>query len=296
MATPIPIPAEVRARLAGLALSGRGGGGGFGQHPSRSRGAGLEFAEYRAYTQGDDPRRIDWKLYGRSDRHFVREAERDSTLEVWLLLDATASMRQADSARPDYSKLDAAKLLAACVMELALRQGDRFGVLALGGAAPLRIPLGTGSRHRDRCHFALAGLEPAGNWPAADRVVHLAEGIRREALVILLSDCFDDGVATLAGQLAGAGREVVAVQILVPDERDFPFRGGHRFVDPETGAERRVDAAAVRAGFLARFAAAREDLARRFAAAGIRLATFVTDEAADAPLRALFGAPRGSGR
>jgi uncharacterized protein (DUF58 family) len=290
MATPISIPTEVRARLAGLALTGRGGGSGFGQHPSRSRGAGLEFAEYRAYTQGDDPRRIDWKLHARSDRHFVREAERDSTLEVWLLLDATASMRQADGARPAYGKLDAARLMAACVIELALRQGDRFGVLALGGAAPLAIPAGMGPRQRDRCLSALGGLAPVGAWPDAATANRLAEGIARDALVLLLSDCFDAEAVALAERLAGAGRDVAVVQILAADERDFPFRGGHRFIDPESAAERRVDASAVRAGFLDRFVAARQGLARRFAAAGIRFATHVLDEPLDAPLRLLFGA------
>ena len=132
------IPPDVRARLRELRLVARAGAGGvgLGQHASRSRGAGLEFAQYRAYEPGDEPRRIDWKLYARSDRYFVREAERDSPLTIWLLLDATASMRQADAARPDFTKLDAAKTLAACVIELALRQGDRFGLITTGGRMP----------------------------------------------------------------------------------------------------------------------------------------------------------------
>ncbi len=130
------IPADVRARLKDLRLYSQrvSGAQGIGQHQSRSRGAGLEFAQYRAYEPGDEPRQIDWKLYARSDKFFVREAERDSPMIVWLLIDATASMAQYDAKRPEWSRLHAAKAQAACVFELALRQGDRFGVIAVNDA------------------------------------------------------------------------------------------------------------------------------------------------------------------
>src|SRR5215813_2232810 len=130
MAAVALIPADVRARLKHLRLRARhgAGGDGLGQHASRSRGAGLEFAQYRAYEPGDEPRHIDWKLYARSDRFFVRDATRDTPLTAWLLVDATASMAQADAARPEYTKLVAAKALAACIAEIALQQGDSFGL------------------------------------------------------------------------------------------------------------------------------------------------------------------------
>ena len=288
------VSTEVGARLRDLHLVARraAGGDGLGQHASRSRGAGLEFAQYRAYEPGDEPRRIDWKLFARSDRYFVREAERDSPLCAWLLLDATASMRQVDQARPRYTKLDAAKLIAACVIELALRQGDRFGLAALGGKPALHLPTASGARARDRCMAALAALEPSGRWPGDADMAPLWNGLRGDALVLVLSDFFDDAAVDVAERLAGAGREVLTIQLLGADERDFPFRGGHRFHDPETGAERRVDAAAVRGDFLARFGAARAALARRLAARGIRHVEHVLDEPVDAPLRRLFGTPR----
>jgi hypothetical protein len=129
------IPPDVRARLKDLRLRARhgAGGDGLGQHASKSRGAGLEFVQYRAYEPGDEPRRIDWKLFARSDRYFVRESERDSPLTLWLVVDATASMAQADTVRPQWRKIDAAKTLAACAIQLALQQGDRFGLIALDG-------------------------------------------------------------------------------------------------------------------------------------------------------------------
>lgn len=284
------IPADVRARLRGLRLHARNGAGdGLGQHQSRSRGAGLEFAQYRAYEPGDEPRRIDWKLFARSDRYFVREAERDSPLTVWLLLDATASMRQADRARADWSKLDAAKSLCACVMELALQQGDRFGVMALGGSAALALPAAAGARQRDRALLELARLDAAGPWPSMSALRVALERIAPNALVLLVSDFFDDAAAELAERLAAARREVLSVQFIAADERDFPFTGGHRLRDPESGRERRVDAAAVRGDYLERFAAMRAQLAQRFAARGIRHVQYVLDAPLDAPLRALFG-------
>jgi uncharacterized protein (DUF58 family) len=285
------IPADVRARLKHLRLRARhgAGGDGLGQPASRSRGAGLEFAQYRAYEPGDEPRRIDWKLYARSDRYFVRESERDSPLTIWLLIDASASMAQADTARPDWRKLDAAKTIAACAIELALRQGDRFGLIALAAGGPTLIAADAGARHRDRCLLELEKIECAGAWPAESTLRPLWERVVPSSLVLVLSDFFDDAAADLAIRFAAARREVLTIQMLSADERDFPFDGGHRFVDPESGFDRRVEAAAIRSDFLDRFRTARANLARRFAASGSRHAEYCLDTAPDLPLQQCFG-------
>ncbi|MET0232164.1 MAG: DUF58 domain-containing protein, partial [Rhodanobacteraceae bacterium] len=205
------IPADVRARLKNLRLRARNGAGGdgLGQHQSRSRGAGLEFAQYRAYEPGDEPRRIDWKLYARSDRYFVRESERDSPLTLWLVIDASASMTQADTARRDWRKLDAAKTIAACAIELALRQGDRFGLVALGAGGPKLVTADAGSRHRDRCMLELERIDAAGEWPPEPALRPLWERVRASSLVLVLSDFFDDAPAALALRFAAARREVL---------------------------------------------------------------------------------------
>jgi uncharacterized protein (DUF58 family) len=289
------ISPALRVHLRGLRLQARRAGGeGLGLHTSRSRGAGLEFAEYRAYEPGDELRRIDWKLYARSDRYFVRDAERDSPLIAWVILDASASMRQGDAARPAWTRLEAAKTFAACVIELALRQGDRYGLLALGGAAPLFIPAAAGTRQRDRCLLELERLAPGEGALVIDAPDVLWERIPPQALVVLLSDFYDEAIENLALRLASARREVVTLQLLTAEERDFPFAGGYRFVDPESGAERLTDAVAVRREFLERFAAARQTLAQRFIAAGIRHGEYVLDRPLEEPLQRLFGA-RGKG-
>jgi uncharacterized protein (DUF58 family) len=285
------IPPQVRSRLKRLRLTSRRAAGeqGVGLHQSRSRGAGLEFAQYRPYELGDEPRQIDWKLYGRSDRFFVRESERESPLALWILIDCSASMAQEDAARPGWSRLDAAKALAASLAELALRQGDRFGwALLHEGGLRLVAPAG-GPRRRDRLLLDLLPLSAAGAFPAAEQLVPLWDRIRPLDLVAVLSDCFDADCVAMMRRLAAAGREVLAVQLLTAEERDFPFRGGHRFREPESGAELLGDGDALREDYLQRFRQAREQLHAELDSVGIRHAELVLDEELDKPLRHLFG-------
>jgi uncharacterized protein (DUF58 family) len=289
--TPLTIPPEIRSRLRRLALRTRRdlGSRGFGMHPSRNKGSGIEFAQYRAYEPGDEPRRIDWKLFARSDKFFVREAEEESPVSVWILIDASASMGQADRSAPDWSRLDAAKLLALCIVELAQMQGDRFGWIALkSGALGLAEPRG-GRAQIDRLQIDCARLQAAGTFPDAGTLAPLWERIGAHDLVLFLSDCFDDGGIALIERLAKAGREVLAVQMLTVEERDFPFDGGYRFLDQESGDALIGDGKALRETYLGRFAAARASLEARLDRAGIRHTAYVLDESIDKPLQVFFG-------
>lgn len=292
MAANVPplIPADVRSRLRSLRLwpQRASGNRSIGAHASRSRGAGLEFAQYRAYEPGDEPRQIDWKLYARSDRFFVRESERESPITIWLLLDATASMGQADQLRPDWTRLHTAKALAACVAELALQQGDAFGLVAIHGDGLQLLPSGTGLRQRDRLHLQLRALRANGQWPEPQRLAPIWERIATNDMVVMIGDGFDDAAIALAERLANAGRDVIHLQLLTVEERDFPFRDGHRFREPETGEELLADGPAVRADYLQRMADARRRLDARLQAAGIRHDTAFLDEPIDAPLQRLF--------
>nr|WP_255699304.1 DUF58 domain-containing protein [Luteimonas sp. Y-2-2-4F] len=284
--------AGLRAALRGLRIAPRRGGArsGIGQHRGRERGAGLEFAQYRAYEPGDEPRAIDWKLYARSDRLFVREAERESPLTVWVLLDASASMGQADEDRPDWTRLDAARQFALAIAELVTGQGDRIGLLALQGGRVECVPAAAGTRQRDRLRLALADLQAQGGWPAPERLAPVWERIAPGDLAVLVGDLFDPGAAALAARLSAARREVLAIQVLTVGERDFPYRDGRRFQDPETGEWLPGDGAALRAGFLERFGAAQAQLAAGLDAAGVRHARYVLDAPLAAPLQALFAA------
>ncbi|HSX61605.1 MAG TPA: DUF58 domain-containing protein [Tahibacter sp.] len=286
----------LRARLRDLRLVPRRAAGaqGLGQHSSRSRGVGLEFAQYRAYAPGDEPRRVDWKLYARSDRYFVRESERDSPLDLWVLVDASASMAQSDAANASLSRLDAARTLAACAIELALRQGDRFGIAALSSQPLALVAADSGPRQRDRCVQELLRWQAEGRWPVADQLLPLWERIAPASLVLLLTDAHDDAAIALAERLAAARREVVMIRVLTAEERDFPFRDNRRFMDVENGTEILADGPGARAAYLDAFAQAHAALASRLAASGIRLAVHYLDESPDRALRQLFGARPGS--
>ncbi|WP_379922489.1 DUF58 domain-containing protein [Erythrobacter sp. R86502] len=288
---PLTIPPEIRARLKRLSLATRRRSAlySFGVQASRNKGTGLEFAQYRAYEPGDEPRRIDWKLFARSDRFFVREAEAESPVAVWILLDATASMAQADRARPDWSRFDAARLLSLCVAELATAQGDRFGWAVLAEAAFSVADPRSGRAQAGRMQVEFSRLVPGGGFPDHAIIAPLWHRIGPHDLVVFISDCFDDRGIAVIERLAKAGREVLAIQVLTAEERDFPFHGGFRFRDQETGNELVSDGAAMRESFLAHFAAARAALHERLEHAGIRHATLFIDEAIDRPLHALFG-------
>lgn len=294
--TPELVTPALRARLRDLRLVPRRAAGaqGLGQHSSRSRGVGLEFAQYRAYAPGDEPRRVDWKLYARSDRYFVRESERDSPLDLWVLVDTSASMAQVDEVDASSNRLDAARTLAACAIELALRQGDRFGVAALSTQPLSLVAADNGPRQRDRCVQELLRWRAAGRWPEQASLLPLWERIAPASLVLLLSDAFDEAAAALAERLAAARREVVVIRILTAEERDFPFRDNRRFIDVENGTELLADGPTARADYLQAFAQAQQALRSRLAASGIRLATHYLDEPADVALRQLFGTRPGA--
>ncbi|OEZ01002.1 MULTISPECIES: DUF58 domain-containing protein [Stenotrophomonas] len=294
MHAPIAIPADVRSRLKALRLLPRRavGAQSIGQHASRSRGAGLEFAQYRAYEPGDELRQIDWKLYARSDRFFVRESERESPVTIWILLDATASAGQCDRARPAVSRLDHASAVAACIIELALQQGDRLGLIAISGEGVQLVPAGSGARQRDRIHLLLHRLRAHGAWPASDALRPVWERVQANDMLIALGDGFDEAGTVLLERLAAARRDVAQLQILTADERDFPFQDGHRFRDPETGEELLGDGRAIRDDYLARFAEAQRLLQSRLQRGGIAHVVTHTDQPLDAPLRALAGVGR----
>ncbi|WP_426162930.1 DUF58 domain-containing protein [Sandarakinorhabdus sp. DWP1-3-1] len=289
--SPDLIPPAVRNRLKSLRITARRAVDlqGIGLHHSRSRGAGLEFAQYRAYERGDEPRAIDWKLYARSDRFFVRESERESPLALWLLVDASASMAQADPGRPDWSRLAAARGLAAAIAELAMQQGDRFGLIGLSHAGLSLLAAGTGVRQRDRLALELRRLDAGRGFPALGQLAPLWDRVGAHDLVVMISDFFDPATLDLAGRLAAARREVLAIEVLTVTERDFPYRGGYRFRDPETGEELLGDGVALRDDFLARFGAARAERHARLDSLGIRHAALFLDEELDVPLRRLFG-------
>ena len=182
------IDPHVLTRIDNLELVARGVVDGFisGLHRSAALGMSVDFAEHRAYMPGDDVRRIDWRVYARTDRLYVKEFEADTNANLHLLLDISASM---DYGSAGVTKLEYAKFLAASLAYLSMRQRDRIGLITFDNDIIDSIP--TSVRHFDRVLHALDQLEPGGVSDYQSTFVKIAEGLRRRSLVVLISDLYD---------------------------------------------------------------------------------------------------------
>jgi uncharacterized protein (DUF58 family) len=245
--------------------------GGFaGIHRGLHRGAGIEFAAYRRYAPGDDVTRVDWRVYGRSDRFYVKEAETESDLVCRILVDATGSMGYGSGPR---TKLEAACEVAAVLAALLVRQGDAVGLLSLGGTpavdiAPRRAPVQVGI-----VAAALTALRPTGEDDPAEAIAGLAGRLRRRGLVLVFSDAFcdPDTLMSRLGWLAHRGHDVSLFRVWDPREADLDFAGTVRFEDLEGGPATTVAAAAAAVAYRRRWQAHQQRLEAGGAERGVRV-------------------------
>lgn len=289
------------AATRGLSLAARQLAAGLlpGVHASRRVGLAREFSQYRAYQPGDEPRHIDWKLFARSDRYFVRESDVETAVTVRVILDATASMRAADTTGPGTGtrKFDAARLLAATLLYLAQSQGDQIGLHAVADGKVISVPPGQQRQPWERVVRTLERLEPAGRWPADPRAFHaaLASGSRPAAdrhtreIVVVLTDTHEHGeeIRASLAPLRSRRHELLLVHLVGRDEIDFPFHGPTRFEDLETGEIFETDADAARAAFLEAQATHLQAWTRAWSGSGrFQSVRFRLDEPLDQALRA----------
>jgi uncharacterized protein (DUF58 family) len=228
------IDPKALARIDSLELLARTVVEGFinGLHRSPNLGASMDFAEHRAYMPGDDLRRIDWRLFGRSDRYFVKEFEADTNTNLLLLLDVSASMGYASG---PISKLQYAKFLASCLGYFSSRQRDRVGLATFENTIVDYVP--PAAKHLPIVLQTIARAKPEGqsNIDAALRAV--AEHARRRQIVVIISDLYDDPerVVRAVASLRNRGNDLIVLQVLDPAELDLPFDDAANFEDMETG-------------------------------------------------------------
>lgn len=213
-----------------------------GLHHSRRNGVGVEFAQFRAYQPGDDPKRIDWKRYAQTGKHLVRESETESSQHVRLLLDLSGSMNYAEG---DVRRLDYAKVLLAAVAYIANRQGDQLSLYGVreGQLEPLVPP---GKQAFQKVLGRLAGVTAAGGWPANPSQFPVPNRNQNE-LLVLVSDLLqlNDEWITLLRQAATPRREILLIQVLGQQEIAFDLSGFYQFQDLETNQTIEVQADAV---------------------------------------------------
>lgn len=239
------------ARIKDLPLIAKTVADGFlhGLQQSHQRGVGIEFSQYRSYEPGDPLNRIDWKLFARSDRYFVREAERESEITMWFVLDASASMQLgSESKTASWSKFDYARHLVATLSYIGQRQGDNVGLLALSGQQHDMVPPGSGERHWHRLLKQLTRIKSGDSFPQATQIKSAIERLQRPGIVFIISDLYQlsNEIHEFMTQISTGNTEVVAMQLQCGDELQFPYKGAIRFEDLETNEQVLVSAASAR--------------------------------------------------
>lgn len=271
---------EVRARhiVEGL-LSG--------MHRSPYFGQSVEFLQHRQYVYGDDLRHVDWKVWGKQDRLYVKQFEEDTNLRACLLVDLSASMSYGSGS---LNKCDYAATAAAALAYLLLRQHDAVGCVAFDEAIRQTIPLRTRTNHLMTIIRALDTVEPRDKTGLATVLTQVAEAYPRRGLMVLFSDLLVDTDDLLRGLrlLRQRGHDVLVLHILDDDELDFPFSGPARFEGLETSDVLSCNPRALRNGYLDALEGFLSTVRRGCARDGIDYALLRTSDPLDAALIAFL--------
>ena len=256
----------------------------FGGHQGRTAGAGLEFNQYRSYQPGDDLRRIDWKLYARSDRFYVRESQVETSVNVRFVLDASASMLHEEDG---FSKFDYARFLTASLAYLAGRQGDAVGLFALREGCVVALAPQRGPQHLHRLLHALEALEAGGVWPAWEAVEQLFTVATHRDLVVVITDLHErkEEIRTVLAKVQALRNEVLLFHVMGRRELDFSYEGVVEFEELETGRVMQVDADRVRPGYRKAMAWHLTDLRQALHDLGVAYSLFTLDQPLDSALR-----------
>ena len=258
-ATSVPgahlIDPSVLARIGSLELLARTVVDGFinGLHRAPHLGSSTDFAEHRLYTPGDDIRRIDWKLYGRTDRYFVKQYEADTNTNFSVVLDISKSMRYGASAETGrVSKLEYGCYLAACLTYFSSTQRDRVGLVTVEDDVSEYVP--ASSKHLRIILQALdRTLKGGEEVDTGEEVKPVAAGIgsatrlgppmrkiseifRRRSMIVVISDLYEEpeAVVEAVNNLRGRGNDIMVFHLLDPTELEFPFTDSSNFIDIET--------------------------------------------------------------
>ena len=280
------------ARLGTMELKARTVVEGFlaGLHRSPYKGFSVEFAEYRQYLPGDDLSTLDWKIYARSDRHYVKKFEEETNLECHVLLDVSASMGYRGSA--PMSKLEYGSVLAASLAFLMHRQRDATGLIAFDDRMTFRLPASGRTGHLHALLLALEKMQSGSQSDVARPLRQLAEALTKRSLVVLISDLLDEPEPVIKGlrHLKSRGSDLIVFQVLDPHELTFPFRGAARFRDLESSEEVLAEPAEIRKAYLRELAGLTLRFDRELRGAGIDYVQLDTSQPLDFALLAYLAA------
>ncbi len=234
-----------------------------GIHRSRHRGTSIEFSEHKPYSPGDEIRLIDWKLYAKTDRYFIKQFEDETRIRAYLLLDASGSMAYPPKKKL-LNKFEYGQILALALSWLLLRQGDEVGAGVISQGELLWVPARSGERHFLALCELFARNHPLGKTQLAKNLSELASRIPARSLLVLVSDFLEpqNQLEKSIKLLRHRGAELILFQILSPEELEFPFRGLSWFEGLEAEGRILIDPHQLRKTYLKRLTLWQESLER----------------------------------
>lgn len=232
-----------------------------GMHRSPYFGQSVEFRQHREYTYGDDLRYVDWKVWAKQDRFYVKQFEEDTNLRCTLLVDVSNSMRYGQGAM---NKYEYASTIAACLAYMLLRQQDAVGCIAFDESSRMTVPLRTKRNHLESIIQALDISTPTNKTEIYSIIRHAAESFPRRGMMVLISDLLVDRGGLFKGLklLRSRGHDVLVFHVLDDDELTFPFTGPTRFEGLESLDMLRCNPRALREGYLRALEEYKEEVRR----------------------------------
>ena len=285
---------QVLARIGTLEMRAKSVVEGFiqGLHRAPNLGSSTDFAEHRPYVPGDDTRRLDWKLYAKTDRYYMKEFEADTNTNFVVFLDVSRSMSYG-------SKLQYACTLAACLAYFSSLQRDRVGLVTIADKIVEYVP--PSAKHLRLMLYALDHAErtvPTQPAPVGTRYRQLfqrmSDSVRRRSMVAIISDLYEEpeDVVAAINTLRGRGNDLMVLHVLDPRERLFPFDQASNFVDLESGEQMPIIPEYLRDEYQKVMAEHVETLGRRLGGHNVDYAQFDTSQPMDRALFKFLGARR----
>jgi len=220
-----------------------------GHHRSPHKGSSVEFAEYREYTEGEDPKRMDWRVFARTDRYYLKEYEAETNLRAHFALDCSGSMNFGDS----ISKFEFSKKLLSTLAYLYVGQGDAVGLHTIRDRKTQVLPAQRNPSQIQEILEIIGPLKPKGETRLAASLHEIAETVRMRATIFVVSDMLDDPEEIMDAVLHLRDRkhEVVLFHVFDPQEVNFTFDRPTRFVDMEGGGSLITEPTVIREEYLA---------------------------------------------
>ncbi|MGE4629894.1 MAG: DUF58 domain-containing protein [Pseudohongiellaceae bacterium] len=233
---------ELRARIAVEGFLS-------GLHKSPHRGFSVEFNDYRHYQRGDDMRHLDWKLYARSDKFYIKQYEDETNVRCTILLDTSASM---DYSSGGLSKLNYGVTLASALSYFIMRQRDAVGLITFDDQVREYIPAKCRQPHLMRILRTLSKVEPGLKTDVVKALTDLAASLTKKSIVILITDMLEDEerIINTLQNIRGMGNDVITFQIMDDAELNFPFNEASEFIDMENNESYITSPAAIRKAYL----------------------------------------------